>query len=725
METLSGVIERVVFHNDDNGFTVLRVQTSDGVVAMVGHMPSAVAGEHVEASGAWVRNRDHGQQFQAEKISTKPPDTVAGIEKYLASGLIKGIGKRQAKKIITAFGARTLKIIDESPAFLKEIKGMSAERIARVRASWQEQKAVREIMMFLQGYGIGTARAHRIYKTYGDKAIEKVRENPYRLATDIWGVGFQTADEIAQRIGIDRASPLRARAALNYTLKTLSDEGHCGFPEEAVIERTAGLVNIDRDIIVKAVDHQCQNGDVIRERWSKSDDPRYDSPWLYLRALHHAETGVAAAVKMLSQGEHPLPTLDMDDMLAWTEKRIGLELAPSQREAIRQAMTNKLLVITGGPGVGKTTIVRGILEIFAAHDLHCELCAPTGRAAKRLSETTGRQARTIHRLLEFEPHVGVFMRGSLAPLKTDLLIVDESSMVDISLMYHLLEAVPPTACVVLVGDVDQLPSVGPGTVLADLINSGAVPVARLTEIFRQAAHSGIVRAAHAVNNGQMPESASAEQPGDFYFVESEKPEELLRKIVTLVRDRIPARFGLNAVNDVQVLTPMHKSELGTKNLNALLQDVLNPLAGQAETEQFGCKFRVGDKVMQKVNNYDKEVFNGDLGRITGLDVNDKKLTVAFDDGAVDYGFDEVEELMPAYCTTIHKAQGSEYPAVVIPLHTQHFIMLQRNLLYTAITRGKKLVVLVGMRRALQLAVERQNTAQRCTGLRQRLSSLVR
>jgi exodeoxyribonuclease V alpha subunit len=712
-DTVGGLIERVTFHNADTGFTVLRVQPDRrrDLVTVVGHLPTAVAGEYVEATGTWIQDRDHGLQFKAEQMRTTPPHTLEGIEKYLASGLIKGIGKHYARKIVATFGERTLAVIDESPAFLREIKGIGLQRVQRIRESWREQKAVRGIMVFLQSHGVGAARAARIYKTYGDRAVELVREDPYRLATDVWGVGFRSADQLAERLGIDRASPLRARAALKYILQTLSDEGHTGFPETGVIERTAALTGMDPTIIEHAVQHECQRDAVVREPWTRESA----LPWLYLKPLFLAEQGVARAVRSLAEGPHPLPAIDAQRALAWVEKEMGLELAPTQRDAIRQALTRKLLIVTGGPGVGKTTIVQGILAIFESKGLRVELSAPTGRAAKRLSETTGREARTIHRLLEFDPGQGAFKRQSDHLLELDLLIVDEASMVDVVLMNQLLRAVPERACVVLVGDVDQLPSVGPGTVLADLIASDIVPIARLTEIFRQAGHSGIVRAAHAVNHGELPESAAADKLGDFYVVPADTPEAVLQKIVTLVRERIPARFGI-APQDIQVLTPMNRSELGARNLNARLQEILNPAAAGVEVQRFGWTFRLGDKVMQTANDYDKGVFNGDIGRIDAIDSDDQQLTVAFDARHVEYDYGELDELVLAYATTIHKAQGAEYPAVVVPLHTQHFVMLQRNLLYTAITRGKRLVVLVGNAKALQLAVARQDTAQRCSGL---------
>jgi exodeoxyribonuclease V alpha subunit len=716
-ENLSGIIERVTSHNADSGFAVLRVLPNGrrGVVTVVGHLPGATAGEYVEAAGSWVQHRDYGLQFKADSLRTMPPHTREGIVKYLGSGLVKGIGPHFARKIVDVFGERTLDVIDESPTFLKEVKGIGARRIQRIRESWQQQKAVRGIMVFLQSHGVGTARAVRIYKTYGERALDLVRANPYRLAADVWGFGFQTADELAQRLGIDRASPLRARAALRYVLQQLSTEGHVGFPEDGVIDRTAELTGIDRAVVTAAVEDGKREDELVRE-------PGGEEPWLYLKPLFMAELGVARSLHGLSAGPHPLAGLDAEAALARVESRIGLQLATSQRDAIRQAITRKVLVITGGPGTGKTTLVRGILEVFAARGKRYALCAPTGRAAKRLAETTGREAKTIHRLLEFDPALGGFKHDRDRPLDLDLLVVDETSMVDVTLMNKLAQAVPRHACLVLVGDVDQLPSVGPGTVLADVIASAAVPVVRLTEIFRQAGASWIVRAAHAVNHGEMPESAPAGQ-GDFYFVEADDPRTVLDRIVTMVKDRIPARFGLDPFRDVQVLTPMNRSELGTTNLNARLQAVLNPAHGGPEVERFGWTFRAGDKVIQTQNDYDKDVFNGDIGRVTHIDTHESELTVEFDGRPVVYDFGELDELALAFACTIHKAQGSEYPAVIIPLHTQHFMMLQRNLLYTGITRGKKLVVLAGSRKALSAAVQRRDSALRYSALGRRLREM--
>jgi exodeoxyribonuclease V alpha subunit len=728
-ERLSGVVERVTFHNPDTGFAVLRVQARGrrGPVAVVGVVPSVAAGEYVEAVGAWVFDREHGEQFKADELRCTPPQTAEGVEKYLGSGLVKGIGPRLAREIVKVFGERTLAVIDECPSFLREVKGIGPRRIQAIREGWKHHQAVRAIMVFLQSHGVGTAKAVRIYKTYGERAVELVRENPYRLATDVWGFGFKTADELARRLGFDPKSLERARAALRFLLQRLSQEGHVAYPEPALLDPAlladmAGVTDIPAEVMTAAAEAERQAGDVVRE--TAAVVPRAAScpchPLLYLKPLFLAELGVARSLLRLREGDHPLPpSLDADAAVRAVEAEMGLELAPAQREAVAGAARHKVLVVTGGPGVGKTTIVRGILEIFSGRGLCIGLCAPTGRAAKRLAEATGREAKTIHRLLEFDPALGGFKRDAANPLDLDLLVMDEASMVDVALMHQLVRAVPPRACLVLVGDVDQLPSVGPGAVLADVIASGAVPVVRLTEVFRQAGRSWIVRAAHAVRRGELPESAPPGE-GDFYFVECDEPAAVVDRVVAMVRDRIPKRFGLDPFRDVQVLTPMNRTELGAHALNARLQAVLNPPAGGPEVERFGWKFRKGDKVLQTRNNYQKEVFNGDVGRIAAIDETEREVVVDFDCRAVTYDFGELDELSLAFAMTVHKSQGSEYPAVVMPLHTQHFPMLRRNLLYTGLTRGRRLVVLVGRRRALELAASRQDEGRRCTRLRERL-----
>jgi exodeoxyribonuclease V alpha subunit len=718
-EKLVGSIERVTFHSPETGFAVLRVipRGKRGIVTLTGKLVSVSAGEQVEATGLWVFDPQHGEQFKADEIHLHPPSTIEGIEKYLASGLVKGIGPKYARKIVAAFGERTLQVIDESPSFLREVKGIGAARIARIRESWREQRAVRDIMIFLQEHGLGTARAVRIYKTYGDQAVEVVRANPYRLATDIWGVGFKTADELGRRLGIDPASPQRARAAVRFTLQRLGHEGHVGCPEEVVVAATLEAVpDLPEAVTRAAIEDLRKEGEVVREPGSP--------PWLYLKPLFLAELGVARAVHKLQQGEHPLPRIDVEAAIARVEEKMGLELADNQRDALRAVTRDKVLVITGGPGTGKTTLVRGILDLFSARGLRCALCAPTGRAARRLSETTGREARTIHRLLEFDAALGGFKRTDVHLLDLDLLVVDEASMVDVALMNSLLRAVPAHACVVLVGDVDQLPSVGPGTVLADLIASGVPGVVRLTHIFRQASQSWIVRAAHAIKQGEVPVSAPPGGAGDFYFVEVDNPDTIVARILTLVRERIPQRFGLDPLRDVQVLTPMNRSELGTQALNQRLQQALNTAQGGPQVERFGWCFRVGDKVMQTQNDYTREVFNGDIGRVSRIDEAERELVVDYDGREVAYDFGELDEVVLCFACTTHKAQGSEYPAVVMPLHTQHFKMLQRNLLYTAVTRGKRLVVLVGSRQALELAVRNVDTSRRYSLLEQRLRKIA-
>jgi exodeoxyribonuclease V alpha subunit len=727
-ETLSGVIERITFHNLDNGYCVLRVQARGhrDLVTVVGHLSQVIAGEFVEASGEWQTDRQHGQQFKANEIRTTPPHTAAGIAKYLGSGLVKGVGPKYAAKIVEVFGERTLEVIEKSPAFLKEVKGIGPKRIELIRESWKQNQAVHKIMTFLQSFGVGTARAVRIYKQYGETAIEQVRQNPYRLSTDIWGVGFRTADELALKLGIPRDSPKRAQAAVRHVLSEGSSNGHVCLPEPLVIEQTVALTQIPSEIIVGAIEDLRITDEIVRDTPKQAagtrvvDESVEDQSLLYLKPLFMAELGVARSVKALRSGEHPLPAVDVEKALAWVESKMGIEFAERQRDAVRQAVTRKLSILTGGPGTGKTTIVRAILEIFSAKNLKVGLCAPTGRAAKRLSESTGREAKTIHRLLEFDAGIGTFKRSKENPLDLELLVIDETSMLDVVLANQLLRAIPPWACVVLVGDRDQLPSVGAGSVLADLIDSGAAPVVKLTEVHRQASSSWIVRAAHAVNHGEEPESAPP-GGGDFYVVEADEPGTVIARIVTMVKDRIPAKFGLDPFRDVQVLSPMNKSELGVANMNRVLQEALNPPRGPAnEVTRFGVTFRKGDKVIQTQNNYQREVFNGDIGRIVGVEQTDQVVTVEFDGRAVDYDFADLDELQLAFATSIHKSQGSEYPAVVIPVHTQHFVMLQRNLLYTGITRGRKLVALVGSKKAVWIAVTRADQSRRFSLLKWRL-----
>jgi exodeoxyribonuclease V alpha subunit len=716
-ETLTGLVERVTYHNPENGFAVLRVVVKgrQDLVTVVGSTTSVSAGEHLEATGKWVVDREHGQQFKADELKTTHPASAEGIEKYLASGAIRSIGPKIAAKIVAIYKERTLEIFETAPDFLLHIKGIGNERVKRISQSWKEQKEVRKIMLFLAEHGISSGRAIRIYRTYGQESIAKIKENPYRLADDIRGIGFKTADELAAKMGIDRNSPYRARAAVQYTLQDLASKGHVGYPEPGVVEHTTKLVEIDQLIVEAAVKSAVAEKTVIRETVEGES-------WLYLAALYRAEVGLAQSVhRIASATPHPMPVIDVAKAIAWIERKLAIKLAALQQEAIRQACQQKMLVITGGPGVGKTTLVRSILEIFQAKKMKCVLAAPTGRAAKRMAETTGQTAKTIHRLLEFDPATGDFKRNQQHPLTGDLFVLDEVSMVDVVLGHQLLRAVPSNACVILVGDVDQLPSVGPGSVLADLISSGVVPVVRLTEIFRQAAESEIVTAAYAINQGRMPNlKAPDEGLSDFYFIEAQEPEAIQDLIVRLVKERIPARFGFTPKTDIQVLTPMNRSVLGARNLNQVLQTALNSGDGGPEVQRFGWTFRLGDRVIQTENDYNRDVFNGDLGVIESINRIEQEMVVNFEGRSVAYDFGDLDEIALAYVLSIHKSQGSEFPCVVIPLHTQHYMMLQRNLLYTAVTRGKKLVVLVGTKKALGMAVRRQDTARRYTALRGRL-----
>ena len=721
MESVSGLIERVTFHNPDNGFTVLKVAVrgTQVPVTVVGNVMMVAAGEHLTAQGRWTMDREHGRQFRAESIQTTHPATAEGIERFLASGAVRSVGPKLAARIVALYKERTLDIIENYPEMLLHLRGIGAEKLKKIRESWQEQKHVREIMLFLHQHGIGSARANRIYRKYGDQAIEIIRKNPYQLADDIRGIGFQSADELAKSLGLDPASIHRARAAVRYVLQELTfKQGHAGFPESGVIERAAQLVSIDRNILENAVAEEIAQNRIIRERRAEDD-------WLFLERLHRAEVRLAESIKLLlSRTGHPLPGIDVDAAIAWVQMKLGIELAAGQQEALRSASRERLMIITGGPGVGKTTLVRSLLEVFEAKELRCVLAAPTGRAAKRLTETTNRPAKTIHRLLEFDPIEGGFKRDERNPLSGDLFVLDECSMIDVLLAQQFFEAIPSHAAVVMVGDVDQLPSVGPGRVLGDLMRSRQITVARLTEIFRQAQSSRIVTAAYAVNQGELP-PLEAPKSGltDFYFTECDTPEAIETMIVRLVKDRIPERFGLDPLADVQVLTPMNGSSLGARHLNQVLQNALNPKQKQREVARFGITYRVGDRVIQTENNYNRDVFNGDLGTISHIDPVEQELTVQFETRSVVYDFGSLDELALAYVLTIHKSQGSEYPAVVIPLHTQHFMMLRRNLLYTGITRGKQLVIVVGSRRALEIAIQRADTHHRFTALCERLQSL--
>jgi len=714
LERLSGSVERVTFHSEESGFCVLRVKVRGRreLVTVVGSAASITAGEFVECLGSWHNDRTHGLQFKAQRLTTVLPGAEDGIEKYLGSGMVKGIGPHFAKVLVKAFGKEVFEVIENDPIRLLALPGIGKKRMDTVTGAWAEQKAIREIMVFLQSHGVGTARAVRIYKTYGDEAILKVTENPYRLALDIHGIGFKTADAIAERLGIARDSLIRARAGVRHVLQEICSDGHCAWPWGALADAGAELLEIPAPIIEEAI-----HGEVVDENLTRAEIDGKEC--LFLSPLFKAENGAAASLARLLPGVPPWGEINAVKAIPWVEGKTGLTLSASQRDAVALALSSKVVVITGGPGVGKTTLVNSILRIIRAKDIRVTLCAPTGRAAKRLSESTGLEAKTIHRLLEFDPQTFGFKRGKDNPLETDLVVVDESSMVDIVLLNRLLAAIPDHAALIIVGDVDQLPSVGPGAVLADIIGSGIIPTVKLTEIFRQAASSRIIVNAHRINRGDMPLKNEGTDLTDFYFIPAESPEEIHDKLLQVVTERIPKRFGFHPVRDIQILTPMNRGGLGVRSLNVELQQRLNP-EGEPAVTRFGTRFAPGDKVIQTVNNYDKEVFNGDIGRIESVDPEESLLRVDFDGRIVEYEFGELDEVSLAYATSIHKSQGSEYPAVVIPLAMQHYMLLERNLLYTAVTRGKKLVIIIGQVKALAMAVKNRRSTKRVTKLAERI-----
>ena len=700
-EPLSGLVERVTFHSADTGFCVLRVKVRGhrDLVTVLGSAASIQPGEFIQASGRWDNHREHGVQFRTTFLKVMPPSSLDGIEKYLGSGMIKGIGPHFAKTLVTAFGEEVFDVIEHDPERLRTLAGIGPKRVERITAGWADQRAIREIMVFLQSHGVGTARAVRIYKTYGADAIPLVSENPYRLARDIKGIGFLTADQIAETLGIEKTAMIRARAGIAYTLTEAVSEGHCGLPVDQLMPMAEKLLAIPADILREALHQELQDGTVVADTIGAR-------PCIFLGHLWHAEKVVAERLHALARGRSSWPDIDAGRAIPWVEHQLGITLAESQRAAVTMAVSAKHLVITGGPGVGKTTLVNAILRILTAKGVSVALAAPTGRAAKRLSESTGMVAKTIHRLLEVDPRRGGFTRDSDHPLDCDLLVVDETSMVDVPLMASLLQAVPNRAALLAVGDVDQLPSVGPGQVLADIISSGAVPVARLTDIFRQAAESQIVTNAHRVNAGTMPNlEVTRGDTSDFYFVEARDPDDGVAKIVEIVKHRLPTRFGLDPIRDIQVLCPMNRGSVGARALNVALQTALNPPVDEVCIERFGFTYRIGDKVMQTDNDYDKDVFNGDVGYVRRIEPDAQALVIEFDDRPVEYQFGELDEVALAYAVSIHKAQGSEYPAVVMPVMMQHYVMLRRNLLYTGITRGRKVVVVVGQKQAIGMAVK--------------------
>ena len=722
LEQLSGQIERITFTSEETGYTVAKIKVygRKELVTAIGNMVNPTPGEIIKMKGEWGNHPQYGEQFKIVFCECTTPATVYGIEKYLGSGLIKGIGPVMAKRIVKMFKEDTLNVIENESDKLSQVEGIGTKRIEMIRRAWDEQKEIRAVMLFLQSHGVSSGYATKIYKQYRNDSIKVVQDNPYRLATDIFGIGFITADKIAEKLGFAKDSDLRAAAGILYVLHELTDEGHVYYPYEPLIAKCKEILDIDREIIVKAMAAVALDKQIVIEDLNRDlTEFEENNKAVYLAGYHTAEKNLASRLKTLINAPQSIRKIDTEKAIRWVQEKLSIDLAEKQIEAIRCAAENKVMIITGGPGTGKTTIINAILKIFSAVKANIMLAAPTGRAAKRMSETTGHESKTIHRLLEYNMRKGGFQKNEEYPLDCQLLIIDEASMIDTLLMHHLLKAIPPTSTFIMVGDVNQLPSVGAGNVLRDIIDSGISPVVQLNEIFRQAKESSIIVNAHTINEGRIPNlKATQDKLDDFYFIEQEDPQKTLELIISLVKDRIPKRFGFDAVNDIQVLTPMHRGTVGAANLNQELQKALNP--GDGGVLRVGRFYRVNDKVMQITNNYDKEVYNGDIGRITAIDEEAQEVKVLIDDREVVYDFSDLDELVHAYAISIHKAQGSEYPAVVIPILTQHYVLLQRNLLYTGVTRGRKLVVLVGTKKAIAIAVKNNKTEKRYTLLKDRL-----
>lgn len=701
--TIEGVVDRLVFENADTGFLVGRLSgRGQHLDTFVGTMIAVSPGETVRLRGRWVDDNRFGRQLRVESFETILPSTVEGVEKYLGSGLIEGIGPTFAKRLVKAFGIETLRVIDEEPTRLRGVPGIGPKRAAQIRKAWASQKAIQSIMVFLQGHGISTNQAVKIYKTYGDRAVAVLRENPYRLADDIAGIAFAGADKIAGRLGIGKDAPERMRAGLLHVVTNTAQDGHVFARNDDVCEAAAELLGVEGGALPAPLGELVARGTLVREGEA-----------LFLPKMHRAECQCAHWLKRLIRTPHDTPSIKTEAALQWVEKRESITLSPEQREAIREAVRSKVVVITGGPGTGKTTVIRSLLAIFGGKGVSYLLAAPTGRAAKRMESATDQPACTIHRLLEYAPRQNGFQRNAAKPLVTDMVVIDEMSMVDVQLMEHLLEAIPPFARLVLVGDIDQLPSVGAGNVLLDIIASQVVPVVRLRTVFRQAEQSGIISNAHLINEGKFP----AFNTSDFVLVQRPEPSRAVETVIELVTRRIPDKFGLDPLRDIQVLAPMRRGEAGVIKLNEALQTALNPNGLPVPRR----RFRQGDRVMQLRNNYNLDVYNGDTGIVQLVDTDAGELEIAFDDGRVVlYAFDQCDNLDLAYAATVHKSQGSEYPAVVLPMLSQHYMMLQRNLLYTAVTRSKRLVVIVGESKAVGMAVRNSRIVRRNTMLVDRL-----
>lgn len=712
-EHIQGSVERVTFHNEENGFCVLRVKVKGqrDLATIVGTVASIAPGESISCQGSWFNDKKHGLQFKAVQIQVVPPTSLEGIQKYLGSGMVKGIGPHFAKKLVTAFGEAVFDVIEEHPERLLALEGIGEKRQQQVVAAWAEQKSIRTIMVFLQSHQVGTAKAVRIYKTYGEMAITRVQENPYRLAHDIHGIGFKTADALAMRLGLSKDSILRAQAGVHHILHELCQYGHCAVEVQQLIDKSVDLLEMESTTIKQAIENE-----VCAEKLITDEIDAIHC--VFPPTLYRAEVTAAQHLIRILSGALPWGSINTREAIPGLEKKIGLQLSDSQKKAVENVLKHKLSIITGGPGVGKTTIVKGLLHLLRTQGMSVALCAPTGRAAKRLTESTGLPAKTIHRLLAFDPATGSFTHDQVHPLPIDVLVIDESSMIDVVLLYHVLKAIPTQAALIFIGDIDQLPSVGSGAVLMDMIHSGIIPTVRLTEIFRQAADSHIITNAHRINQGDMP-LPNKSSDSDFYTIYADTAEEIHDQLIELVTHRLPQFTGCHPVTEIQVLTPMNRGGLGTSSLNIALQKHLNG-AAEPKITRFGLTLAPGDKVIQTVNNYDKEVFNGDIGFVTQVDLVENVVKVSFDQRVIAYDVNELDEISLAYAISIHKSQGSEFPVVVLVLSMQHYMLLARNLLYTGVTRGKQLVVLLGEKKAIGMAVKNNRGNIRLTKLSHRL-----
>lgn len=721
---LEGQIERITYSNEETGYTVakLNVRGYPDTVTVVGDIIAPNPGEILTVRGAWTNHPKFGRQFRVSSHSIKVPATVHGIKKYLGSGLIKGIGPVMALRIVEKFGEKTLEVIENRTDKLGKIEGIGPKRIEMIKEAWKDQKEIRDLMIFLQAHGVGSGYAAKIFKRYGQSSISVLTRNPYTLATDIFGIGFNTADKIAGKLGFEKSVPVRVEAGIFYVMNQLADEGHVYYPYEPLIEKCGEILEVDQDVMIKAFGSVTYEGKIVMEDMHEDLEGFVpNKKAVYLARFHVSETGIAQHLTRLNRSKKDIPEIDVDKAVQWVQGKIRLSLAQKQVAAVKKAISDKIMVITGGPGTGKTTIINAVIKIYSVRRTKIFLAAPTGRASKRMSEATGYPARTIHRMLEFSLQKGGFQRNQDNPLDVDVLILDEASMIDTILMYHLLKAVPDKATLIMVGDVNQLPSVGAGSVLKEIIRSETISVVELDEIFRQAGESRIIVNAHRINKGLIPDlRQDRESLEDFYFIEQEDPQQVLNMITELLCNRIPRRFKLDPLDDIQVLSPMHKGIIGTGSLNQRLQEVLNP--SKTMITKGERTFRLKDKVMQIRNNYEKEVFNGDIGRIMSIDPENLEVIVSFDGMPVPYDFSELDEIILAYAISVHKSQGSEYPAVIIPILSQHFLLLQRNLIYTAVTRGKNLVVLVGSKKALAMGIKNDRIVRRYTYLAERLRS---